>query len=502
MKLTLGGGSIPVGSKSDGAPTPLGFGCLFLFLLPFASTGLITAVMAVLRISAGNWREAAFFSLFAIVFGGVGLGGMSLVLVGWKRMKQEAALKARHPDQPWLWQKDWAARQIPDTSHRILWTSWVFAIIWNLISIPTGILGVRAAIQENKPEAFMALLFPLVGAGLLTWAIRTTLRYRKYGVSRFDLSTLPGVIGHTLAGTVRTTSSVQPSEGFMATLTCVRRVVRGRGDNRSTNETILWQEERTVRGRLVRDVGGYATQVPVKFRIPPDAEASDASDPNNQVVWRLKLSGKVPGVDYESLFEVPVFRTAASDRPLTAEELDEPEEEIYQRPAHSRIRVTANRRGTEIVFPAARNVGAALGATVFTLLWGGLVWALLHFGAPIGFAIVFGLLGLLMVYSTLQLWLGVSQVTVDAGAVTVAHGWLIPGRERRLPASDIAEVSTAIGMRNGSTPYYDVVLVRKDAKKLIAGRAVRDKREAEWLAAAIRDALGHRPESGATRLAS
>jgi hypothetical protein len=38
--------------------------------------------------------------------------------------------------------------------------------------------------------------------------------------------------------------------------------------------------------------------------------------------------------------------------------------------------------------------------------------------------------------------------------------------------------------------YYDVVIRRKDGKKTTAGRSVRDKREAEWLAATIKKALG------------
>ena len=82
-----------------------------------------------------------------------------------------------------------------------------------------------------------------------------------------------------------------------------------------------------------------------------------------------------------------------------------------------------------------------------------------------------------------------TQVTVGDGAVTVASGLMAPTRERRLAAADIAEVTTKIGMQAGSTPYYDVVLVSKDGKKVTAGGSIRDKREAEWLAQTMRDAL-------------
>ena len=46
----------------------------------------------------------------------------------------------------------------------------------------------------------MVLLFPAVGIGLLGWALRATLRYRRYGISRLELTTLPAPVGHALDG--------------------------------------------------------------------------------------------------------------------------------------------------------------------------------------------------------------------------------------------------------------------------------------------------------------
>jgi hypothetical protein len=73
--------------------------------------------------------------------------------------------------------------------------------------------------------------------------------------------------------------------------------------------------------------------------------------------------------------------------------------------------------------------------------------------------------------------------------VRVASGLLTAGRERRLPASEVAEVTTRIGMQAGGTPYYDVILVRRDGKRVVAGRNIRDKREAEWVAGLIREGV-------------
>jgi hypothetical protein len=499
VAVTLGGKPVAGSAASGASNTALGLGCVMLFLLPFAAVGVITAGMAVQRAGQGNWHEMLFFTLFAVTFGGVGLGGIAFMLAARRRLKEQQELKARHPNEPWQWQRDWAAGRIDDTGRATMWVCWVFAIFWNLISIPAGFAGVRAALQEGNQAGYIALLFPLVGMGLLVWAIRTTLRYQKYGISRLELSTIPGTIGRTLAGVVRTNSVLQPADGFQATLSCVRRVTTRSGKNSSTTESILWQDEQNVRGEASRDAAGLGMRIPVAFRIPGDAQACDGSNPNDRIVWRLNLSASVPGIDYDSVFEVPVFRTEASDHPVTEAEERLTRNQLpitdYKQPIDSRIAVSRNRRGTEIVFPAARNPGAAIGGTLFTLLWLGIVWCLIYFKAPALFPIIFGLFGLLLVFGMLQLWLGVSQVTVDGGTLTIATGYLSPGRERRLSLGEITDVSTAIGMQAGSRPYYDVVILRKNGKKVIAGRAVRDKREAEWLAMTIKNALGQ-PLSG------
>lgn len=44
-------------------------------------------------------------------------------------------------------------------------------------------------------------------------------------------------------------------------------------------------------------------------------------------------------------------------------------------------------------------------------------------------------------------------------------------------------------MQAGGTPYYDLVLAREDGRQVPAGRGIRDKREAEWLADTLREAL-------------
>jgi hypothetical protein len=131
--------------------------------------------------------------------------------------------------------------------------------------------------------------------------------------------------------------------------------------------------------------------------------------------------------------------------------------------------------------------------TAFTAVWVAITWALLHYRTPMMFPLIFGCFDLLLLWISLELWLGVSRVTARSGALLLAKGLGYPGREQKIGAGMITDVVPAIGMQAGSMPFYDVVVRRKDGAKMIAGRSVRDKREAEWLAITLEKALGLSP---------
>ena len=311
MGVTINARVVTTGAEKPLSPA-VALGCVALFLFPFGVAGISGVLVGAKRAIDGNIHDAAAPLLVGSVFTLVAGAGYTALLLGRRKLQEQEQLKTRHPDQPWLWRPDWATGQIRDGMRAALWGSWLFSALWNLISVPAAVLAVRQAMQLGNRAAYVALVFPAVGVGLLVWAIRNTLRFRRDGISVLELSTLPAVIGHSLIGRVRASSLLQPADGFDVSLSCVRRVTSQTGKDDSTTETILWQEEKRVRGELNRDPRGMATIVPIGFQIPGDVRGSDPTVSNDYVLWRLTLSAAVPGVDYESVFEVPVFRTSAA----------------------------------------------------------------------------------------------------------------------------------------------------------------------------------------------
>jgi hypothetical protein len=469
-----------------------GVGCLVLFFLPFCAFGVGAAIGAIGFAIAGDWAAAGFLALFGVVFEGVGFGLLFATLFGRRRAKEIERLKQQHPEEPWLWRPDWAAGRLECSSRAGLIAAWSFSLFWNSIAFTVPLFIIPQAWREGEKFVLLILIFPIIGLGLLAWALRVTLQHRKYGVSVLRLTTVPGVVGRLLQGVIIARTLIHSHDGFHVTLSCVNRIVTGSGEDRTTREEVLWQEERTI--TEPHEVRG-ATAVPIAFRIPDDVRESDDSDASNAIFWRVEVSAAVPGVDYQATFDVPVFRTVESSVPLTpAEEEalklagDDEDEPLRQR-AYSRIRVNEGIRRTEIFFPAARNIGHAFGITAFFIIWTAVVVALREFGAPLIFPIVFGLFDLLLAYGVASAWLGTTHVVCEHTGIWVRSGILGFGRIRQVPADEIDDIDLKIGMHVGKRPYYDIKIVRSSGKSVHAGRAIRDKREARWLVERMASAL-------------
>ena len=469
-----------------------GSGCLALFGVPFLVGGLAVMGSALRKLSAAaDGKEPLPAVAGGLLFVLVGTAVIAAAIVGHRVELIRAALRERHPDAPWRWRPEWDSGRIRDASRATLIVAWVFAVFWNFIAW----VSMAAALGDVNGWRLAAVgLFPAVGLGLLGWAVRATVRYSRFGVSVFELTTLPGVVGHGLAGTVHLPPGVERAHEYGLTLRRIERRTSGSGKNRSTHEYTRWEEQTTV--RALRGAAGVA--VPVAFRIPASEVPTSPEPSDPSTIWRLEVSADIPGVDYSAHFEVPVFSAmgaagmAVADIAVAAavELPSTPSPAEYRQPRDSAIRVSKSQRGVEIYYPAARNPGAALGLTAFLAIWCGAVAIMVSLDAPLGFPIVFGAVALLLLWGVLRLWLGTTHVTLGGDEAAVRSGLIGSGRVKRVSRQDVARVEVRIGMQAGTRSFYDVRIVGKDRRKLAAGSGISSKREAEWLAQLMERELG------------
>ena len=472
---------------------------LLLFGIPFTGIGILAILVAGHRYFTGeaDSTQAAMLTIFGLLFCGVGSVPLLSLMSARKKAEKEAQIQAACPDKPWMWRDDWAAGHMSSSNKTVLAFSWGFAVLWNLVSSPL-LLVIR-----NRPEknyaVLIALLFPAIGLLLLIRAIRYSLELRKFGVSDFVMSSVPGVIGGKLQGSIYAAFDPRSERTATVKLTCIHRTVTGTGDDRSVSELIQWQEEKEFGPGEIAP-GPTGCIIPVVFRIPTDVPETDIRNMDNAIQWKLSVRADLPGLDYNAQFDVPVFRTSDSSNSIVSDP------ETIAPPVTTQVRIQATPRGgTEFIFPAARNPRIAAILAVLVLFWTawmavfiksiGSVWVIFP-------SIILGVIDAFLLLFTLMCFVS-ERIIIEPENITIRRSLLGISWLRTVPSSDVSDLKLAVGMQTGGaegTPYYDIQLICRDGRKRDVGSQIRNKREAAWLMNQMKAVIG-RPGEASLRAA-
>jgi len=441
-----------------------------------------------------RWGLLGLMLVFALVFGGVGFGLIIGAFIGQRIVTKEERLKAAHPDEPWLWDHNWVGGRIRGGSKAKAIGITIFATIWNLISLPPAFL-IWDEYAKGNTLILLVLLFPIVGIFMAIGAVRLWMQYFKFNQSVFEMTRFPGILGGLLQGHILTGMKETPERGVRLTLSCVRMETSGSGKNKSTTERVLWQETDLVdRAQLAYTPNGW--RIPVEMGIWYDAgPPSSTDDDDDSVFWRLEAEAAVSGVDFDTDFRVPVFRTPDSDPEF---EWEPREASIYTSPAALEEELRAagihlepsSSGGRRIVFARARNKGAASGLTLFLAIWTGAIWLMIRFGAPILFPIFFGLFEALLIFAALDMWLTKRIIEVNRAELVYSKGMLRSGKQRILPRDEIESIKPTRGMQSGSKLYYQIEVKARGGKKHIIANQIGSLQIAKSLIKEIEGALG------------
>jgi len=463
--------------------------------------GLVALVLALYGLFSHQLNAEAGKHLLTIV---VVCIGIPMMILGWfatKRPKAAVQLKASHPAAPWMWRVDWAAGRVDNSVQRSIFFLWVAVMVFNLVCLLAVVMVLHGA-RYGTADAWLAVIFPVVGLSVLVFAIKTSRIWGRFGRAVFAVTLLPARPGGVIAGEIRVPARLQPEHAYHLRLSCLRRTTAQRGKNRVTTERVLWQDEKWFRTNLPQPEAG-ATRLPVFFQPPADLPESTVGN-GDGVQWRLEASVKLSGPDFHSLFEVPVFKpvetppmaatmdttgaapvvsvtpmviAVATDPSLPHQlTLDEVRKEI-----HSRIQVADKPEGREFIFPAGRNPGFASVALVLWLIWSGAIVLMAVWHAPVLFPLVFTAVDLLMSIFMLDLWLRRSYVLVTPAQVKIRTSWLGFKKESVLAAGEVASLKTDIGATAGHTAYYDLKIRARNGREYLAAKFLSHKPEADWL---------------------
>lgn len=483
-----------------------GAGCVTLFALPFLAVGVFAAVELVRGLMGDNasGMPPGFAAIFALAFGGSAIAMIAAVRYGARRAAADAHRRAQSPAEPWLWRDDWAAGRADSGQRAGATAIAVFAFLWNVISAPV-LFVVPDEVVKGNTAALIGLLFPIVGVGLIIWAVRMAVRSRKYRGTSVELGVVPIVPGATFEGTLHARFANGAPENVSLTLSCIRRRVTGSGNNRNVSERVLWQDQRSIESWDIAVDFGEA-RVPFAFELPAAAPSTTPGSGNDRVLWRLDAHAQTTGVDYAESFELPVYATDpaahvlpdgaaldALESALVVSDSDAPpsapeEPTILIRPADP--------AGTEFFSTPGRNRAPLLPLVVFLAVWFGFVAMMLRLGAPLLFPIVFGGVGMIVLLFAIDLAFATTRTVVTEEGVTVRTQALGIGQTRHIARPEVRTVGVKVGMSQGQSAtqtakaWHDVVLHADDGAKVLAARHIPTRVEAEWVAAELRRAIG------------
>ena len=277
------------------------FGLIFL--------GFGAAIGAIMFASRGPFQgnlpaTLVFCSIFAVMGGGLIVMAVQMN----RKINEQVGVEQQSPDSPWLWRKDWVASRAYGNNSKKAIGLGLFAGLWNLISITAAAAALPQFLRTSDPKYLMPLLFVAVGGVLTFFAVRAAVRRQRFGQTYFEFASLPFSPGKPLRGTIHLRFNTTTRHGIDLRLSCVRQIVTGGGNNRSTQQIVLWQQDKNVAQQSLTLGPMGDSAIPVDFTIPGDAYETNNDQPSDRVLWILHAQADVPGVNYSDDFEVPVFR--------------------------------------------------------------------------------------------------------------------------------------------------------------------------------------------------
>ena len=424
-----------------------------------------------------RWGLIGFKSIFLFVFGGVGLG---LLIAIWRSPRKRDETLPEYRDAPWRVNPAWDGNSIRSGSKLSMWGMWAFAAFWNLVSAPTPFLAYREIVDNDNYLALVALLFPLVGIVLISWAIKLTREWKRFGPTPVSLDPFPGSIGGHVGGTINLNVPFDSSYRFVMTLTGIHSYVSGSGKNRNRKEKARWQDEIVAHAEST----GTGTRLVFRFDVPRGLEESDADQSGDSYnLWRLNLQAELPGADLDRDFEIPVYATGKTSTGISDIQIDRSAStstEMHEQRIRELVRVRNDGMFKTLVYPAGRNAFSnVMGFTI------GAVFAVTGYFLAVQegqklFGAVFGGIGALVAVSAFYMLCKSLHVRKENNVIRSTRRVLgIPVRTREMRVSDFHrfEVNSNMSSQKGKkhVKHFTISAIDRHANEIRLGEGFKGK---------------------------
>lgn len=376
-----------------------------------------------------------------------------------------------------------------------MWGAWAFAALWNLISAAAPFLAYREIVENQNYIGLVALLFPLVGIGLIAWAVRRTLEWRRFGAAPATLDPFPGSIGGHVGGVIDLNLPFDASARFELTLTNLHHYVSGSGKNRSRKEKALWQDMQIAHAEL----GSKGTRLKFRFDVPEGLDESDAeASGDSYEAWRLNLKAELPGADLDRDYDIPVYATATQSRLLSDRAVQQARREsgaVAEQNVLESVNISHGAGGKRIYYPMGRNVVTSIGGFVVGSVFAVAGWYLVFEEGQRIFGSVFGGAGALIAIATLYMMLNSLEVSqVASGVSTVRRVLGIPISRKTMQRHEFDRFTKDSSFQTQSggkhVMHYSIYALDRQGNRQVVGEGFKGESQANAAIKLISRELG------------
>lgn len=247
-----------------------------------------------------RFEMVGFLLMFALVFGGVGVGGLcGLVYVSRQTRRMNDARELR-PYEPWTWDdatQDGMYR--PQASWlRIL----LFALFWNAMSWAVTFAIVMKEWRKGFSWLWLFVLFPVIGVGMAWMAVKAVWHRMRFGLPVLTVRPWPLFVGDPIEGTIDFSAARPCSPDLNIELTVLKK-----STTEESPDTTLFREATSISN----DGTGSAFRLSSPSGLPRTALLNDESGIQT-AKWQIKVTGSEGPSDFEAIYELAVFQREAS----------------------------------------------------------------------------------------------------------------------------------------------------------------------------------------------
>ncbi len=392
----------------------------------------------------------------------------------------------------WRWDPHWRENRIRSDAKGSTVVLWGFAIIWNTLN-GTSLLFVPKELSKGNYGILVVFLSTAVGLGLIYFAIKKTLEWRRVGVLELNMDPFPGHIGGDVGGTIELPLPTEPNCALNAQLTCTHIYTKRSGSDSGTERDVVWQDDQPVKLEpFMRGSRAYFC-----FQVP-DGLPKSGSAGSDYHEWKLSLSGEMSGVTLDCNFAIPVFIVSTPARSCSSVgQASDQDPVLSQQIAENILRLRPMADGLELYYSAFRSAHLA----VELLLIGGVstgIGLYLLFaeernalaGFILGFFSFSGLLPMLIGFYKLGNTLKVHASPNGLQLERRIYGFSF---KSMVPISDIQDVEKHIGWQehNGakSKAMYQLQARKKSGATINLGDSLPNASSADQILTSLRLAL-------------